>query len=78
MNIIDKNSTSMFDILSVFPQTVTMDEPQTVTMDETHKNILRRNKDALVRDLFVYKDFCEPLVQAGVFTVAIVDEIKVC
>ena len=70
MNIIDKNSTSMFDILSVFPQTV--------TMDETHKNVLQRNKDALVKDLFVYKDFCDPFVHAGVFTVAIVDEIKVC
>ena len=70
MNIIDKNSTSMFDILSVFPQTV--------TMDETHKNVLRRNKDALVKDLFVYKDFCDPFVQADVFTVSDVDEIKVC
>ena len=70
MNIIDKNSTSMFDILSVFPQTV--------TMDETHKNILRINKDAHVRDLFVYKDFCGPFLQAGVFTVTIVDEIEVC
>ena len=60
----------MFDIPFVFPQSI--------TMNESHRSILRRNKELLVRDLDVNMNLCAHLVQSGVFTVSMEDEILVC
>ena len=71
-NVISKNSTSMFDISSVFPQ----------TMDDTHRTILQSNEAALLRNFVDNRDLCARLcahlVVNGVFTIEMVDAIMVC
>ena len=69
-NIIRKNATILFDMPSVFPQTI--------AMDEMHRKILQSNRELLVRDLYYHTDLCDHLVKHGVFTVHVMDEIKVC
>ena len=74
-NIISKNSTSMFDIPSVFPQTL--------PLDEIHLKILQRNQEAIMRtqsliNMDLCAQLCAHLVQSDVFTVNMVDKIKVC
>ena len=62
----------MFDIPSVFPQ----------TMDETHRKILQKNEYALLRNFVDNADLCATLcahlVDNHVFTVTMVDAIMVC
>ena len=67
-NIISKNATSMFDIPSGFPQTI--------AMDETHRNILQRNQELLVRDLIFDEKLFEKL--SDVFATSMVLKIQVC
>ena len=55
----------MFDMPSVFPQTI--------AMDEMRRKILQRN-----RDFYFHRDLCDHLVQHGVFPVHMMNEIKVC
>ena len=67
-NIISKNYTSMFDIPSVFPQ----------TMDEAGRKALQRNQELLTKDLVISDELFAALVRSRIFTESMVDEIKVC
>ena len=58
----------MFDITSVFPQ----------TMDGIHRKILQINQEYLVQYLDVKRELCAQLVQNGVFTASMMDELQVC
>ena len=60
----------MFDMTSVFPQTI--------AMIETHSAILQRNRGLFERDIVIDEDLCAHLLQSGVFPVRMMDEIKVC
>ena len=55
----------MFDIPSVFPQ----------RMDETHRKILQINQEYLEEKLCISRTFCAHLVQHGVLTNSMVDEL---
>ena len=58
----------MFDIPSVFPQTI--------AMDETHRNILQRNHEYLMKNLVIDEKLFEEL--RVVFSTSVVLTITVC
>ena len=60
----------MFDIPSVFPQTI--------RMDEAHRKALQTNQELFTSDLVISDELFDSLVRSGVFTESMVDEIKVC